>query len=539
MTGWRVAYFVLLLLFVALPLAAPFREIADRATWVWTDDDVARLSHLGRNTLVLTASTAVVAVPIGTLLAVLLFRTSFVGRELLRIVLAISLFIPLPIVVSSWQSSLGSGGWLPMDFWRSTQDRPWATGMGPAIWIHVLAAVPWVTFIIGIGLTWVEPELEDEAAQSSGPWGVLALVTLPRVRASILAGTLFVILQASNEISVAEIMQVNTLAEEAFTQFVLGRSGLGRTLALSLPALILVWSVVLWFVWRLERSLPPLAPPAREHRPLALGWSPLRLIGTGVLLSALVAPIGSIVWKLGLVGHPGHWDETSAWQFLQNEAHLLGKDLVATLATSLATGLLVAFLALTACWLARDCVWFRWSLFVIVTGAWVIPGPVVGIGLHEILMALPDGPWKEALYYGPSPLPLMWVQAIRDLPIAVVFLWPVVRLLPRELLDEASLAGAGAVRQWFGVVVPMTWRAVVIAGLAGSALCLGEVAASTRVATPGWDSFTKMLFDRMHFGVDNNVSALCVLMLASVVILTIAGFAIASVMRVFRRENQS
>ena len=52
-----------------------------------------------------------------------------------------------------------------------------------------------------------------------------------------------------------------------------------------------------------------------------------------------------------------------------------------------------------------------------------MPGPVIGIGLHEIILALPEGPWKDALYYGPSPLPLMWVQGIRgadrgDFPVA-------------------------------------------------------------------------------------------------------------------------
>jgi len=45
-----------------------------------------------------------------------------------------------------------------------------------------------------------------------------------------------------------------------------------------------------------------------------------------------------------------------------------------------------------------------------------------------------------------------------------------------------------------------------------------------RVETPGWESFTKLVFDRMHFGVDNNVAALCVLMLISLGVLGIAGW---------------
>ena len=58
------------------------------------------------------------------------------------------------------------------------------------------------------------------------------------------------------------------------------------------------------------------------------------------------------------------------------------------------------------------------------------------------------------------------------------------------------------------------------------------------VETPGWDSFTKLVFDRMHFGVDNNVSALCVLMLASLGGIALVGFGLAGLLRIFRRRRQ-
>lgn len=534
----RLVFSLGLVAFVVVPLAAPFRAIVEPATWAWTADDVRRLRHLSVNTLAFTAGTVALSLPLGLLLAVLLFRTSFFARRSLLTLLALSLFVPLPILVSSWQGAFGADGWLPLDFWRRTADRPWATGMSTAIWVHALAATPWVAFIIGLGLSWVEPGLEDEAAQSVGPWRVLALVTLPRVRASVLAAALFVVLQTANEISVTDMMLVSTLAEEVYTQFAEKPDALGRTVAMSLPGLVLVWGAVLLIVARLEKTLPPLAPPARGHRPLELGPAWARFFGAALLLAVLLAPLCSLVWKVGLTGHPGRWSAESAGHFLQAEARLLGKDLLATLATSLTTGILVAGLALTACWLARDTRWFRWLLFSVVTWAWVMPGPVVGIGLHEIILSLPDGPWKDVLYHGPSPLPLMWVQALRALPIAVVFLWPIVRMIPRELLEEARLSGAGALGELLYVVAPTTWRAVAIAALVAAALCLGEVAASTRVETPGWESFTKLVFDRMHYGVANNVSALCVLMLASLGVLALAGFGLAMMFRAAIRERQ-
>ena len=515
MNGWRVAFGLGLLVFVAIPLLTPFDGSLEPAAWIWTSDDADRLLCLSLNTFILSAATAALSLPLGLFLAVLLFRTSFFARRCALFMLALALFVPLPVLVSSWQGLLGAGG---LGFWRGSAARPWATGMGAAIWIHAFAAVPWVAFIVGLGLKWVEPELEDEAAQSVGPWRVLTLVTLPRARASVLAAALFVVLQTAGEVSVTEMMLVPTLAEEMRMQFATADAALGRTLVVTLPSLLVAGALVL-AVWSyLEKTLPPLVMPYRGQRPLNLGPGWLRLVGATVLIVALLLPLCSLGWNLGVTGHPGRWNAGTAWHFLGAAARLLGGELVASLATSIITGLAVAWLAVICCWLACERAWFRWTLFGVITCVWVVPGPTVGIGLHKLVLLLPGGPWKTALYYGPSPAPLMWAQALRALPIAVVFLWPVVRLIPRELFEEARLGGAGAMSEFLHVVAPMTARAVLVTGAASAALCLGEIGASERVSTPGWESFAGTLLKQMHTGVDNSVSALCVMMLAALVV---------------------
>jgi len=238
------------------------------------------------------------------------------------------------------------------------------------------------------------------------------------------------------------------------------------------------------------------------------------------IVVVLGTPLVSLVWKLGLVGYPSHWQANAAWRFLEAEWKLLGTNLRTTLLTALVTGFFIASQAVVLCWLARERAWFRWLLFSVLTWAWVLPGPVVGIALHDLILAIvehwPNGVWAAAMYRGPSPAPVIWVQTMRVLPIAVVFLWPVVRMIPRDLFEEAKLAGAGPIGTLLHVILPTTWRASVVTALAAAALCLAEVGASTRVETPGWEPFTKLLFDRMHYGVDNNLAALSVLLLACI-----------------------
>jgi hypothetical protein len=89
-------------------------------------------------------------------------------------------------------------------------------------------------------------------------------------------------------------------------------------------------------------------------------------------------------------------------------------------------------------------------------------------------------------------------------------LWPVVRLLPGELRDAARVDRATPGQDLLRVVVPLRPLLVVPA--------LGEVGAGKPAGTPGMDTFTVAVFDRMHNGVTGEVASLCLLLLAFLVL---------------------
>jgi ABC-type Fe3+ transport system permease subunit len=123
---------------------------------------------------------------------------------------------------------------------------------------------------------------------------------------------------------------------------------------------------------------------------------------------------------------------------------------------------------------------------------------------------------KIALYYGPSPVPILWASLVRFFPFAVALLWPIVRQLPRELRDAARVDGATTGQEFRRVAWPLLATASLSAGLAVAILSLGEVSAGKLVETPGTQSFTHELFNQMHYGVTNNVVALCLVLLVMV-----------------------
>ena len=529
LTPWRWAAALLVLVVVGVPLLAPFVEMAQHGLGGWSSDDTRRLGHLLPHTLFLVAGVLALALPVGVGLAIALFRTEFPGRRCLLGCTFVMLFVPLPMITSAWQAFFGSDGWLHLALWGENVGRRWTTGLGPAIWVHFLAGLPWVIFFAGLGLTWVERELEEEGLLLGPPWWVLLRLTLPRCRGALVFAAVWLALQVAGEISVTDMMLVSTFAEEVQTQFTTSdRGGVARALVAALPVVIATWGLLTWYMPRLERMLPPLQ--VRLAEPRRFGWGrwrwPMAALLSLVVVVAFGVPLASLVWKLGQAGHPPHWVAADAWSHLRKAWRTDGAAAWKSLVCAGGAGAAVSLLALVLCWLAEEGRWMRRLLGAGLAFAWAVPGPIIGIGLKETISWLPDGVPADLFYHGPSPLPLAWAYVVRFLPFAVALLWPVVRLVPREPREAARLEGQGPWREFWTVVWPLSRRGVLLCGILVAALSLAEVAASTRVETPGWESFAKTLFDRMHYGVDNNLAALCVLLLGALTVLLTASFAV-------------
>jgi iron(III) transport system permease protein len=546
----------LLLLIMGLPLAMPFLDLADRPEGWQAWQEGSRLGALAANTLELSAATLVLALPAGVLAAVLLYRTDLPLRGFFRFLTILTLFVPLPLVVSAWQAALGAGGWFPLDFWTRPPAgdpdispsglawKPWAQGIGAAAWVHAVVGLPWVILIVGQGLCWVEREMEEDALTVVGPWRVLFCISLPRCKTAIVAAALWVVLQTATEISATDMMQVRTFAEEVYTQLVGGGSAaVAGSVAIAIPAVLLTWLVVGGAVYQLERNLPtletiskpPVLLPLRRAR---WAW----FLATGFVVTVLMGvPIGSLVWKMGLAGSPPQWSPEAAWGYFSRAFLAHGEMVTKSLLIAGATGGLAAALALFASWLALEAWWFRVVLLFFLTAAWALPGPVLGLGLKTVTERLLDwigsdpaspDPVAKALWYGPSPLPMMWVDFIRFFPFALAIFWPVVRLIPQQLRESARLDGARPGQEFRYLILPLSRPALVLTTFAVMVFSLGELSAGKLVETPGWQTLVQVIFDRMHYGVGNDLAAICLVLLAMI---CLAAIPVAIMGRFLRR----
>ncbi len=476
-----------------------------------TAGGVRRPLGLAAESVRLVLATEALALPVGLPLALILFRTDAWGRRGLLALLAIAVFVPLPLHATAWLGALGNAGRM-----QAIGAKPLLVGWPGAAFVHAVAALPWVVLLAGIGLRTVEPELEESALLDLPGWRVAVQVTLRRGLGGIAASALAVAVLTAGDMTVTDLLQVRTYAEEAYIQYSLG-NGPGAAAAVSLPPLIVLGGLVALGVRGLLKADPArLASAAARAKTWRLGvWRiPVGLAVVAIVGNGVALPLYSLVWRAGRVGgsasggRPPNWSASGllgTLRFAWSEASW-------PLAQSAMLAAVGAFAAVVLAWsLAwagrRPGVWR-----MVAAGSFVlalaIPGPVAG-------MALVFAYRSWSVVYDSAAMVVL-AAVLRTFPYAMLVVWPALRSVPPALLDAAAVDGLGPWGQALRVALPMTRAAVVAAFGVAFALALGELPATNLVTPPGLMPLSVLIWSLLHTGVESHLAGVVLVMLAAV-----------------------
>ena len=302
---------------------------------LWQADP--RVGRLWLNTALLAIGSSLIAIPLGTFAALAILKTDVLGRKPAAIIFAGMLLLPLYVVTGAWDAGFGLQGWHTLSTNPHLAHEPWLRGWRAAIWVHALAAVPWVVLIVGAALRAVEAEIEEDAATCASPLGVIRHITLHRVAPALLVACAWVAITASVEISVTDFFQVRTFAEEVYTQAALGMGTLvgpligeetaaplpaaGLWIGLLLSAMLALMAIVSVSYLFVQLSDTPHRQPwkwqlARWHMPAAIGLWSIMLLVAGV-------PLANLIYKAGVyvtATPSGHFREWSATKVVERVA---------------------------------------------------------------------------------------------------------------------------------------------------------------------------------------------------------------------------
>jgi len=532
----RWGTFAVLFAVLASPIATVSAVVVrDPHGWAaWREID--RFAALAGNTFWLALLSITVAVPVGAIGGVIVARFAVPGRNTLIGLIALGLFVPLPVYAVAWQIAFGS--WLPAP--GEMAWRPWSQGLLPAAWVHGMAGIPWAMAFVALSLHTADNSVEEEAMQSGGPRAVARYAVGPRVVLGAVAATVWVAIQTATEIAVTDAMKVRTFAEEVYTQLVGFPAGVSAAVAVALP----VCAVAACAAFVLIRRLSNLTGANAERspmRPFRVGRVPR--IAIGITAWATVAlfvgiPCLALVWKAGGGATNAGFTLTFLLEQLGRVVRLNGYTTIDSTLSAIFTGMTAALLATIACWVVRGSRVGSGLLILLVAVTWVLPAPLVGFGLKELidlLISLEETlfrmlsirpafpPMRSALYDQPSPLPGAWAALIRFFPVAMLIIWPAIRAIPKELIETAMLDGRGPFGQWCLAGWPLTRRAIGVAIIAVAALALGEVGAGKLVVPPQRRVAILELFDQMHYGTEATVAAMGLMQLGLTALIVAVG----------------
>jgi iron(III) transport system permease protein len=470
---------------------------------------LARPVRLGVETLNLVLMTLALALPTGVMLALFLFRTDVWGRQALLITLGIAAFVPLPLHATAWLGALGDAGRM-----QAIGVRPILVGRVGAAVIHALAALPWVVLLAGVGFRTIEPELEESAALDMPAWRVWYKITLRRGIGAIAAACIAVAVLTSGDMTVTDLLQVRTYAEEAYVQFTLGQ-GPGAAAAVSVPPLLVLGIAILLLARSLVRADPArLASAFGRARTWRLSrWRVVAGVALVLLIGNVIAlPLYSLLWRAGRVGgraglgQPPRWSLPGLAGTLRFAASESWEPIQTSLILAAVAATITVILAWSLAWTGRRSLVWQVLLLVIVALTLAAPGPVAGMALGLAYR------WFPAVY--DSPAMVVMAQSVRTLPYALLILWPALRTLPRESLESAALDGLGPWGVVRRVALPLSRRALLAAWFVAFVLGFGELPATNLVQPPGTTTITFLIWTLLHTGVESHLAGVALIMLA-------------------------
>jgi iron(III) transport system permease protein len=477
---------------------------------------LARPARLAIETIRLVAATELLALAVGIPLALLLFRTDVWGRNLLLLILVIAAFVPLPLHATAWLGALGNAGRM-----QAIGVRPILVGRIGAAIIHALAALPWVVLLAGVGFRTVEAELEESASLDLPPWNVLARVTLRRSLGVIAAVAVAVAVLTSGDMTVTDLLLVRTYAEEAFVQFTLGR-GPADAAIVSIPPLLVLGASLLLLA-RAVRGADParLASAFARSKRWELGaW---RVLAGWVLVvvvgNFLAFPLYSLIWRAGRVGGRAELGQPPSWSLggllgtLRFAASEIREPIVTSLVLAAIAATVTTALAWALAWKSRR----RGPWQVVALGCLALtlaaPGPVAGMAMELAYLRIPS------IY--DSWIILAMAQSMRTLPYALLVLWPALRVLPRELLESASVDGLGEWGVVRRVALPLSARAILAAWAVTFILGFGELPATNLLQPPGLTTITFRIWTLLHTGVESHLAGVALVTLSVITVLVV------------------
>ncbi|WP_394183723.1 ABC transporter permease [Marinomonas posidonica] len=487
------------------------------------------------NTLLVSITSMLLSMVIGSILAWLLVRTNLMGRRWLSTALIVPFMLPAWTFALAWTTLFknatigGQPGWAEA---MGYQLPDWVSyGAFPTIVIMTLNYIPFVILLVGNALRRLDSQLEEAGQMLGASRGRVALsIVFPLMRPALMSSALLIFADAIGEFSVPYVLglpvQFETLATSLYRAIGTQQNGVAAVFAgVILVVGIATLALDTWMM-REARRFAIIGSKGAMERRQSLGWLqwPASILALIMVFIGVIAPLGALA--LSTVMHlPGRFDLSN---FTLD--YWIGTNLDTV---ALRNGILLSSEFWNAAWSSISIVGSASicaGILGLLTGYIVLRSPLkfVSVSLRQItffpylvpgiafaaafltLFAVPHGP-IPALYGTPM---ILFLALIADqMPFASRAGISAMTQLGSDVEDSARVAGAGWLRRMFSIILPIQRNALVTAVLMPFISGIKGVSLFIILAVPATDVLTTFSIRLIDFNYTQAANAV-VLMIA-------------------------
>lgn len=476
------------------------------------------------NTMQLGLTALAISLPIASLLAFALSRCVVPGKHFWEGCLLALLFLPLYIQLASWEAGFGRGGWYSLLIAEQLSNPP-LDGFRGAAWVHAMAAVPWLFWILRMGLQQIPRTYEDAASLDATPFQTFRHVVLPLTIPSFVGGGLYAMVIAATEITATDRYQFRSYAEVLYYEFVLNTRfdelPLGiAPIAVNMIGVILTGMVLCRLLWPTfihatgSETVEPKGP---------VSWMALGIVGSLVGMLFFL-PVANLLYQAGIevtqVGEQRQriWSLTKLFTICARSPLVYSRELAWTALTSQLSAGAALITAVGMGWLAMRSRAWQYAGMVLSVICFVTPGPFISFGLMWLLNR--EHPQFVGDLYAETVLAPWLALTIRCFPFAYLIVLVGLKSIPQSILDAASTDGADSLSTLSHVALPIIRPSLFSAIIVSLAVCVGELSASILVLPPGVDTVASRIFHLIHYGAEDELAGICLSCLIMMVMLS-------------------
>ncbi|MEX2240495.1 MAG: iron ABC transporter permease [Burkholderiales bacterium] len=472
------------------------------------------------NSLLLAAAAVVTTSVIGVGVAFLILRYEFPYRNLFSYLTMMPLILPPLVGVLGFVFILGRAGTVNvilMDWFGMEKPINFMYGMQGVLLVETVHLFPLMTLSVLDALSKVDPSLE-EAAQGMGAkgWRRFWDVTLPLMTPGYVSGALLVFIWTFADFITPLVVGVqDLLAVQAYLnimQFVdrrLFRMGIVISALLVLLAVFFVLAARQYVAIKDYSSLAYSKVERRRLGPVKR-WLAVGFLTT-LLFVSFVPQLGVLFAAVGrgwsLTPFPVHYTlEFFEAVSVETPKFIINSFLFCGIAVALCLviGVPMAWI------LGRTRAPGRGAMDALTTLILAIPGTAIGIAFIRA--------FNYPLPFIDTPLTSMWiilplVLAVRRLPYTVRGSYSSLLLVHPSMEEAAANVGAGKLRTFRDITVPLVWKGIFIGALFSFITSIQEASATIFLTLGGWEMMPFGIFTFYIAGSQSQAAALGVILI--------------------------